>query len=342
MSAAAVGDEVHVLLAEAGAQAEETVGHGVAAVGGFELCGAAEHVADFGLEGVGPEVRVFGFDLVDNVDTEVEVDRFVAQDVLILLGDADHFVAAAEREDLREAGVEPHAFEDDVEGDEVAEEGLVRVAGTGGEGGVAEMLRVLERPCGFFSDGWDLAIHVEELAFVEAEGFDDVLKGVRVDGFFEGLAQEILAALRVGEVAVDREHDVVGDEGLGGCEEAEIALDGAALVVSQAVGGFPVGDVGLHGDFGGHPVVVAAGEIFFPGPAVFEWEELVDVGAAVDHGFVVDADACGAALDVAETCGVGGCDVGGRGLREDEDGRGFGGFGPVEHEGRFLWVRQRC
>jgi hypothetical protein len=70
-------------------------------------------------------VRVLVLDLVDDVDAEVQVDGFVAQDVLILLGDADHLVAAAEREDLREAGVEPHAFEDNVEGDEVAEEGLV-------------------------------------------------------------------------------------------------------------------------------------------------------------------------------------------------------------------------
>ena len=47
-----------------------------------------------------------------HVDAEVQVDRLVAQDVLVLLGDADHLVAPAEREDLREAGVEPHALED--------------------------------------------------------------------------------------------------------------------------------------------------------------------------------------------------------------------------------------
>jgi hypothetical protein len=67
----------------------------------------------------------FSFDLVDDVDAEVQVDRLVAQDVLILLGDADHLVAPAEREDLREAGVEPHPFEDDIEGDEVAQESLI-------------------------------------------------------------------------------------------------------------------------------------------------------------------------------------------------------------------------
>ena len=38
----------------------------------------------------------------------------------ILLGDADHLVAAAQRQDLGETGVEPHAFEHDIERDQVA------------------------------------------------------------------------------------------------------------------------------------------------------------------------------------------------------------------------------
>jgi hypothetical protein len=214
LGAAAVGDEVHVLLAECGAEAEEAVGHGVAAVGGFELGCGAEHGADLVLEGLAPEARVLDLDLVDDVDAEVEVDGFVAEDVLVLLGDADHLVAASEREDLREARVEPHAFEDDVEGDEVAEEGLVGCVGAGGEGGIAEALCVLDGPGGFLGDGRDLAIHVEELAFVEAEGLDDVLEGVGVDGLFKGLAKQVLAALGVGEMAIDGEDDVVGDERL--------------------------------------------------------------------------------------------------------------------------------
>ncbi len=49
----------------------------------------------------------------------------VAQDVLVLLGDADHLVAAAKRQDLREARVEPHALEDHVEGDEVTQKRLI-------------------------------------------------------------------------------------------------------------------------------------------------------------------------------------------------------------------------
>ena len=91
------------------------------------------HAADLVLERLGPQMRVLDLDLVDDVDAEVQMDALVAQDVLILLGDADHLVAAAEREDLREAGIEPHALEDDVEGDEIAQEGLVGLRRAGRE-----------------------------------------------------------------------------------------------------------------------------------------------------------------------------------------------------------------
>jgi hypothetical protein len=69
-------------------------------------------------------MRVLNLDLIDDVDAEIEVDAFVAQDVLVLLSDADH---PAARQYLREARVEPHALEDDIEGDEIAQEILVRL-----------------------------------------------------------------------------------------------------------------------------------------------------------------------------------------------------------------------
>jgi hypothetical protein len=42
-------------------------------------------------------MRVLDPDLVDDVDAEVEVDALVAQNVLVLLGDADHLAAVAKR-----------------------------------------------------------------------------------------------------------------------------------------------------------------------------------------------------------------------------------------------------
>ena len=44
-------------------------------------------------------MRVLDPDLVDDVDAEVEVDALVAQNVLVLLGDADHLAAVAKRQD---------------------------------------------------------------------------------------------------------------------------------------------------------------------------------------------------------------------------------------------------
>lgn len=40
---------------------------------------------------------ILEFDLVNGFDTKVQVYRFVAQDVLKLLGNPHHFVAASER-----------------------------------------------------------------------------------------------------------------------------------------------------------------------------------------------------------------------------------------------------
>src|SRR4051812_24812130 len=89
---------------------------------------------------------ILDLDLVDDVDAEVQMNRFIAQDVLILLGDADHLVAAAEREDLGEPRIEPHALEDDVEGDEITQERLVGFRSAGLEIGIVKMLGVLQRP----------------------------------------------------------------------------------------------------------------------------------------------------------------------------------------------------
>ena len=112
-----------------------------------------------------------------------------------------------------------------------------------------------------------------------------------VDGFLECLPQQILAAFRVGQVPIDRQDDVVGDEALGCGEEAEIALDHAPLILGEPVLRLPERDVGLHGHLGRHPMIVAAGEILFPRPAIFQRQKLVHVGACIDHALVIDAHA---------------------------------------------------
>lgn len=96
-------------------------------------------------------MRVFDFDLVDHVDAEVQVHGFVAQDVLELLGDAGHFVAAAHGEDLGEAAVEEDAFQNAVVGDQVAQQFFVGFDGAGFELRIGDRTGVFEAPGGFFA-----------------------------------------------------------------------------------------------------------------------------------------------------------------------------------------------
>ena len=79
-------------------------------------------------------------------------------------------------------------------------------------------------------DAGHFTVHIEDLGFVQAEAFNAVLVGVGVERFLEGLAQQVLAALGVGQVLVDSQHEVVGHEAVRGGEEAEAALDDGALV----------------------------------------------------------------------------------------------------------------
>ncbi len=49
------------------------------------------------------------------------------------------------------------------------------------------MFGVLDSPGSLFCNGWYLAIHVEELALIQTETLNNVLKRVGVDGLFECL-----------------------------------------------------------------------------------------------------------------------------------------------------------
>ena len=141
------------------------------------------------------------------------------------------------------------------------------------------------------TDALDFHVGVEHLGLVQAQAFHDVLVGMGVDGLFKGLAQQILAALRRGDMAVGAEHNVVGSQAVGGDEEAQVAGDDAALVRGQTIRVLPLGDVAAHIDFLRHPVIGAAGQILFPGPLVLERHQLVHVGGAVDDALVLDTDA---------------------------------------------------
>src|SRR3990167_3771059 len=312
-----VSDELEVVLHHRRVHAQHAARHGVASVFDLQLSALQNHLRSFFLHLGIPQVWVFDFDLVDHVDAEVQVHGFVAQDVLELLGDAGHFVAAAHGEDLGEAAIEEDAFQNAVVGDQVAQQFFVGFDGAGFELRIGDRTGVFEAPSGFFRDRWDLVVHVEDLAFIHGQRFDAVLVGVGVDRLFESLAQDVLATLRVGDQAVHGQDQGVGNQAVGGGEEAEVAHDDAALVVGQAVRGFPQRDVRVHVYFLRHPVVGATIQILLPGPVVLEGDELVEVGAAVDHAFFVDGYARGSAFQLGQAFGDGG--LGERGF-----GAGYG------------------
>ena len=172
--------------------------------------------------------------VIDQVDAEIAVHRLVAQDVLVLLGGAGHLVLPAEREDLREPDVEEEAFHQAGEDDQRLEQLLVVLRRAGVEVGIHDRVDERDQELVLVADRRDLVVGVEDLAFVQTERLDDVLIGVRVDRFFESLAQQELTALGRRDVPVGAEHDVVGGERIGGHEEAEVALDDAALVFGKS------------------------------------------------------------------------------------------------------------
>jgi hypothetical protein len=167
------------------------------------------------------------------------------------------------------------------------QQGLVGFTGAGIEIRIAQLFGVLQAPGRLLRDRGNLVVHVENLALVHAQRLDAVLVGVGVDRFLEGLAQNVLTALGVGDQAIHGQHQIVGDKGVGRGEEAKAALDDQALVVGQAGLALPQSDVRIHVHFLRHPVVGATIQVLLPGPVVLEGHQLVEVGAAVDHALVV-------------------------------------------------------
>ena len=271
-------------------------------IGNLELDGLQNHSAHLGLELRGPGLGVLFADTVDEVDAEVQMDRLVAHDVLELLADADHLVLALEGEEHHEAAVEEDSLHDDIEADQVLEEGLESLSGLGGEpilhdgGGEAHLEGIL------LIDGIHFVIHVENLALVQRETLDDILEGVCVDCLFEALTKHVLTGLGIGDVLEDREHDIVPDKALGGAEEAEVAHDDLALIGSEFVG-LPELDISLHRDLIRHPVIGAALGVVIPGPGVLQGHELVHIDLlAVDQAFLIRVDPLG---EVVEGGGLG-------------------------------------
>ena len=201
MTCAAVGDEAQVTLEHGSIQTQHAAWHGVFSVGILEVDGFHEQGLDLVAEGWRPQQRIFHLDRVDQVDTKIAVHRLIAQDVLVLLGSAHHLVLAAQRQDLREADVEEQAFHQAGKHDQGFQQLLVVFHSAGDDGRVGQGVDERVQEFILVADRLDFVVGVEDLAFIQAQRFDDVLVGVRVDRFLERLAQQVLAAFRRRDVA---------------------------------------------------------------------------------------------------------------------------------------------
>ena len=183
--------------------------------------------------------------------------RLVAQDVLVLLGGAGHFVLAAQGQDLGEADVEKQAFHHAGEDDDRLQQLLVRDQSAGLEFRIGQDVDERIR-------NWSLS-WIDGISLCALKISRSSRPATRRCTGRRGcgspprrLAQQVLAAFRGRDVAVGAQHDVVGGQRVGGDEEAEVAFHKTALVFRQAVRALPQFDVALHVHFLQHLVTGAA------------------------------------------------------------------------------------
>ena len=140
------------------------------------------------LKVIRPDLRIFFPDSVDQIDSEIKVNRFVSQDVLKLFADASHYIAPVERKNHDESSVEENAFHDDIVADEILEKGLGALHGFCGEIRIEHLGGKFHFEFVLACNGRNFTVHIENLTLVKPEAFDDVEKRMRMDGFFECLA----------------------------------------------------------------------------------------------------------------------------------------------------------
>lgn len=83
--------------------------------------------------------EVLGADLIDHVDAEVHVQRFVTKNVLVLLGDANHLVAPVGGQNLAPNQCRTRFLQHGVESDEIAQERLIVLSSSGRERRIREV-----------------------------------------------------------------------------------------------------------------------------------------------------------------------------------------------------------
>ena len=85
-----IGNIPDILFEHPCRQTQNTVWQTILGVADLKLYSLIDQVVDVFLKCLGPNMGVLFFDSIDQVNTKVEVDRLIAQDVFKLLADTHH------------------------------------------------------------------------------------------------------------------------------------------------------------------------------------------------------------------------------------------------------------
>jgi len=226
----AVRDVLHVLVHVVGVEAEDAAREKVLVVSRLEVHAFDDDIAYLAREFRCEEVCVLLERRVDEVDAELEVKRFVAEDPIDEGAEITELVALAEAERHHEARVEPDAFHDDIGGDEIPDEIFFSLDTLNVKNSFRHAAHVLEDIRLLSFHRRRLEVDIEDLLALQRERLQDILERDAVVRLLPHLLRHIEVALRRLHVGVPTEGDGAVDDELGRIEERHEKLDGVPLV----------------------------------------------------------------------------------------------------------------
>ena len=247
-----VGHVLGVLRDVVRVESEDSVGNHRLVVFLFHHNGVENHLLDFRSEFLRGDVRVLFQHREDEVDSELEVERLVANNPVHERSEVTQQVSLTERQGDHESGVEPDAFHDDRVRNEVADEVLLALGGGDVEASFGHALDELDFE--LFLGGDCRVIDVLRVDFftVHGERLEDVLEAHAVVRLFPHLLGEVKVRLGCVEVRVDAKRQCLVDDQFRGVEERHEERDGLPFFVSHLL---EVGDVFAELDFVREPRV---------------------------------------------------------------------------------------
>src|SRR5260363_144931 len=110
LPAAPVANKAQIFFEHQCIQSQYAARHRIFRITVFEIDRLTEQFTYLSAEMARPQMRICQLDLVDEIDAKIAMKRFIAQDVLILLGGAGHFVLPPYSQNLRKTDIENQTF----------------------------------------------------------------------------------------------------------------------------------------------------------------------------------------------------------------------------------------